>query len=308
MGQQCTPGRDSRHNRTRACDPYPIQTNEAYGDDMTEENSQAEKANRFMSLHEGTSPLLLPNAWDVGSAKILASLEFDAIATTSSGFAATLGRLDGSVGRDETMAHVAEIAAATSLPVSADLENGFAEEADGVAETVRLALEVGLAGCSIEDYSGREDAPIYGIEVATERVAAAAAAAHAGPVRLVLTARAENHLHGQEDLGDTITRLQRYQEAGADVLYAPGLTRVEDIASVVGSLDRPVNVLARPGGPSCAELGRIGVRRISVGGSFAFAALGSLVEAARELREGVTSHYFERARIGSSAAATAFDA
>lgn len=275
---------------------------------MTVVSSQAEKASRFLSLHQGTSPLLLPNAWDVGSAKILASLGFDAIATTSSGFAATLGRVDGSVGRDETMAHVAEIAAATSLPVSADLENGFAHEADAVAETVRLALESGLAGCSIEDYSGRDDAPIYGIEVATERIAAAAEAAHRGPVQLVLTARAENYLHGEENLGDTITRLQRYQEAGADVLYAPGLTRIEDIASVVGSTDRPVNVLARPNGPSGAQLAQIGVRRISVGGSFAFAALGTLVEAARELQEGLTSHYFERARAGSTAALTAFDA
>jgi 2-methylisocitrate lyase-like PEP mutase family enzyme len=236
--------------------------------------SQAEKADRFLALHQGPNPLLLPNAWDLGSAKILESLGFDALATTSSGFAATLGRLDGSVDRDETLTHVAAIVSATSLPVSADLENGFAGDTDGVAETIHLALEAGLAGCSIEDYSGDPDAPIYELDVAAERIAAAAEAAHSGPVRLVLTGRAENYLHGRKDLDDTITRLQRYQDAGADVLYAPGLIRVDDIAAVVGSLDRPFNVLVRPGGPSVRKLAELGVRRVSVGGAFAFAALG----------------------------------
>lgn len=269
--------------------------------------SQAKRADRFLSLHKGPEPLLLPNAWDLGSAKILESLGFDALATTSSGFAATLGRLDGSVDRDQTLAHVAAIVSATSLPVSADLENGFAGNAAGVAETVRLALEAGLVGCSIEDYSGDQDAPIYELEVAAERIAAAAEVAHSGPVRLVLTARAENYLHGRKNLGDAITRLQRYQEAGADVLYAPGLTRVDDIAAVVGSLDRPVNVLVRPGRPSVRKLAELGVRRVSVGGAFAFAALGALVEAARELQAGDSSDYFGRTSLGASAAEAAFE-
>src|SRR3954451_21266498 len=192
---------------------------------------------RFRALHDGDSPLLLPNPWDAGSAKLLASLGFQALATTSSGFAATLGRLDGSVTRDEAIAHGAEIVGATDLPVNADLENGFADDPAGVGETVRLALDAGLAGCSIEDFSGREDEPIYPLELAAERVAAAAEAAHAGPASLVLTARSENYLHGRRDLADTIARLQAFQEAGADVVYAPGIRSAGDIRSVVQSVD-----------------------------------------------------------------------
>src|SRR5439155_7128325 len=173
--------------------------------------------------------LLLPNPWDRGSAVLLASLGFEALATTSSGFAATLGRLDGSVSREEAVEHAASIVEATGLPVSADLENGFADEPEEVAETVRLAVRAGLAGCSIEDFTRRDDDPIYDARLAAERVAAAAEAARAGPVHLVLTARAENHAHGRDDLDDTIARLQAYQEAGADVLFAPGLVRIEDI-------------------------------------------------------------------------------
>src|SRR5437764_10630098 len=180
-------------------------------------------ADRFLELHRGDRPLLMPNPWDAGTAKLLESIGFQALATTSSGFAATLGRLDGSVARDEALAHAATIVAATELPVSADLESAFADEPDGVAETIRLAREAGLAGCSVEDHTGDDDAPIYDAELAAERVAAAVEAAHAGPERLVLTARAENHLHGRPDLADTIARLQAFQEAGADVLYAPGL-------------------------------------------------------------------------------------
>ena len=175
---------------------------------------------------------------------------FEALATTSSGFAATLGLLDGSVDLDQSIAHAAAMVAGTSLPVSADLESGFADEPDGVAETVSRALQAGLAGCSIEDYTNREDAPIYNIDLAGERIRAAAEVAHGGPVHLVLTGRAENYLHGRPDLADTIARLQVYQEAGADVLYAPGMINREEIASVVRAVDRPVNVLLRPNGPS----------------------------------------------------------
>ena len=208
----------------------------------------------FLDLHVPGEPLLMPNPWDAGSAKLLESLGFRALATTSSGHAATLGRLDGNVSREEALGHAAAIVAATEVPVSADLENGFAHDAGGVAETVRLARDAGLAGCSIEDYTGDDDDPIYDVGAAAERVAAAVEAAHAGDAHLVLTARAENHIHGRDDLADTIRRLQAFQEAGADVLYAPGLRRLEDIREVVASVDRPVNVLALPGAPSVSEL------------------------------------------------------
>jgi 2-methylisocitrate lyase-like PEP mutase family enzyme len=267
---------------------------------------QAEKASRFLSLHHGERPLLLPNPWDQGSARLLASLGFAALATTSSGYAATLGRPDGSVTREEALEHAASIVQVTDLPVSADLENAFADDPDGVAETLRLALGAGLAGCSVEDHTRRDDAPIYEAGLAAERVAAAAAVAHGGPVRLVLTARAENYLYGRKDLADTIARLQAYQEAGADVLYAPGLTSLEEIRQLVASLDRPVNVLAMAGAPSVSELAGAGVSRVSVGGAFAFAALGAVVEAARELSEQGTYAFWERARSGAQAAHSAF--
>jgi 2-methylisocitrate lyase-like PEP mutase family enzyme len=272
---------------------------------MTE---QVEKARGFLALHRGQQPLLLPNPWDRGSAVLLASLGFQALATTSSGFAATLGRADGRVTRDEALEHAAQIIQATDLPVTADLENGFADEPDGVAETVRLAAAAGLAGCSVEDFTGDSGDPIYDAGLAAARVEAAAEAAHRGPVHLVLTARAENHLHDRPDLADTIARLQAYQAAGADVLYAPGLTRLDDIRRVVSSLDRPVNVLARPGVPPVSELAAAGVARVSVGGGFAFAALGAVVEAAAELRDAGTYGFWERAVIGAKAAASAFTA
>ena len=268
----------------------------------------AETARRFLALHRGEGPLLLPNPWDRGSAKLLASLGFQALATTSSGHAATFGRLDGSVTRDEALGHAASIAEATDLPVSADLENGFADEPAEVAETLRLALQAGLAGCSVEDFTGRPDAPIYDAGLAAERVAAAAAVAHRGPVHLVLTARAENYLHGRPDLSDTIGRLQAYQAAGADVLYAPGLTRLEEIRQLVAAVDRPVNVLARPGVPAVSELAAAGVSRVSVGGAFAFAALGALIQAAKELAEDGTYTFWERAGIGAQGAGSAFGA
>ncbi len=268
--------------------------------------AQAAKAARFLDLHGGDAPLLLPNPWDAGSARLLASLGFHALATTSSGFAATLGRVDGAVTRDEALAHAAAIVAATSLPVSADLENGFADAPADVAETIGGALAAGLAGCSVEDFTRNRDDPIYELAAAIERVAAAAQVAHAGPVHLVLTARSENYLHGRRDLGDTIARLQAFQEAGADVLFAPGVTDRDEIRQLVAAVDRPVNVLAMPGGPSVAELGSVGVRRISVGGAFAYVALGAVVEAAHELQEHGTYGYWDRARTGATAVRSAF--
>jgi 2-methylisocitrate lyase-like PEP mutase family enzyme len=270
--------------------------------------TQAERAARFLSLHGGRdrSPLLIPNPWDVGSARLLAALGFEALATTSAGFAATLGRRDGSVTRAEAIAHSTTIVAATDLPVSADLENGFAHDPDGVAETVRLAIAAGLAGCSIEDFAPGKDDPIYELGAARERVAAAAAVAHGGDVHLVLTARAENYLHERPDLADTIARLQAYQMAGADVLYAPGLTRLEDIRQVVASVDRPVNVLALPGAPPVAELASVGVGRVSVGSAFAMVALGAVVKAARELQDQGTYGFWEAAAAASQITGTAF--
>jgi 2-methylisocitrate lyase-like PEP mutase family enzyme len=270
-------------------------------------NDEAEQARRFLELHHGEKPLLLPNPWDAGSAVLLASLGFEALATTSSGFAASLGRLDGAVTRDQAIAHAAAITAASGLPVNADLENGFAHDSAGVAETVRLALGAGLAGCSIEDYCGDEDDPIYELAHAAERVAAAARAAHPdGARRLVLTARAENYVRGRPNLDDTIARLRAYEQAGADVLYAPGLTEIEDIRQVVAAVELPVNVLVRPGAPSVSELAAVGVKRISVGGAFAFAAFGALVEAAEELRDEGTYGFSERAKLGAAATRAAF--
>jgi len=265
-----------------------------------------DRAQRFLERHRERPPLLLANAWDAGSAAILASLGFEALATTSSGHAATLGRPDGAVSREEAIAHAAAIAAATALPVSADLENGFADDPGGVADTVALAADTGLAGCSIEDYSGRAEDPIYPLQLAVERVAAAAQAAHAGPRRLVLTARAENHIHGRGGLDDTIARLLAYQEAGADVLYPTGLTDPHAIRAVVEAVALPVNILVRPGLAPVAELAAAGVSRISVGGAFAFAALGALSEAAQELRGDGTYDFLALSALGARTAREAF--
>jgi 2-methylisocitrate lyase-like PEP mutase family enzyme len=271
-------------------------------------SGQREKADRFQELHHGYAPLLLPNAWDQGTARVFASLGFVAVATTSSGHAATLGRLDGSVTRDEALTHAASIVEATSLPVSADLENGFADEPAELAANIELAAAAGLAGLSVEDHTGRDEDPIYPAGLAAERVAAAAEAAHGPQVRLVLTARAENYLHRRRDLGDTIARLQSYQVAGADVLYAPGLTDIDDIRQVVASVDLPVNVLALPGGPSVSELAAVGVKRISVGGAFNRVALGAVAAAARELRDEGTFGWGDLAGAGSEVARAAFTA
>ena len=267
-------------------------------------SNEAEKARHFLALHQGPAPLLIPNPWDPGSAKVLVAMGFEALATTSGGFAATLGRVDGAITRDEAVAHAAAIVSAVDVPVSADFENCYAHEPAGVAETVELGRQAGLAGCSVEDWSGSE---IYGIDHSTERVAAAAEVAHGGPVRLVLTGRAENHIHGVHDLADTIVRLQRYQEAGADVLFAPGVTDPGDLRLLISEVDRPVNVVARPGCPPVAELAELGVRRVSVGSWFTYAALGALVEAALEFRDHGTFGYLDRAGVGFRTALPAFD-
>lgn len=265
----------------------------------------AVKARNFLELHRAGRPLLLANAWDVGSALILASLGFEALATTSSGYAATLGRLDGSVTRDEALKHAADLVAATDLPVSADLENGFADDPADVGETVRLACQAGLAGCSIEDFTGDPEAPIYDFELAVRRIVAAVEAAH-GDRPLVLTARCENHIHGRDDLEDTIRRLRAYEEAGADVLFAPGVDRPEDLRRVLEATVRPLSVLVRPGSPSVGELAALGVSRVSVGGAFTFAALDALVKAATEFRDQGSVGFLERSRAGVEAARTAF--
>jgi 2-methylisocitrate lyase-like PEP mutase family enzyme len=269
-------------------------------------DAAAARAVVFRDLHQPGQPLLMPNPWDAGSARVLASLGFAALATTSSGFAATLGRMDGSVTLDEALAHAAVIAAATDVPVSADFENAFADEPAGVAANISRAAATGLAGCSIEDFTGRSDDPIYAPGLAAERVAAAAQAAHAGPVRLVLTARAENYLHGRPDLGDTIARLQSYQAAGADVLYAPGLTEPGDIRAVVSAVDVPVNVLALPAAPPVAMLAELGVARVSVGGAFAWVAVDALAAAGRELLESGTYGYSPHSAAGRQVGGAAF--
>lgn len=262
----------------------------------------ADTVQTFRALHVPGRPLLMPNPWDAGTAKLLAALGFQALATTSGGHAATLGRLDGAVERDEALSHAASIVAAVDVPVSADLEDGFAEDPDGVFATVSDAVGVGLAGCSIEDFSGHA---LYDIKLAAERVAAAVTAARAG-AGLVLTARAENFLRGNPDLADTIARLQAYQEAGADVLYAPGLTSLDDIRSVITSVDRPVNVLTFPGVATVAELAELGVARISVGAAFSHVALAALARAGRELLEGGTYGFLDLAAEGRQQAAAAF--
>jgi 2-methylisocitrate lyase-like PEP mutase family enzyme len=241
---------------------------------------------RFRTLHaEGT--FVMPNPYDLGSARLLAALGFSALASTSSGFAATLGRLDMTVSRDELLAHVGPLAAATDLPLNVDSERCFADDLAGVHECVELLAAAGAAGCSIEDWNPLT-ASIDPLDVATARVGAAAAGAAA--TGLVLTARCENHLHGIDDLDDTIGRLQAYTAAGADVVYAPGLVDLGQIAAVIEAVSVPVNVLIRPGGPSVAQLGAAGVRRISTGGMLSRIAHGAMVAAAERLRDdGVVS-------------------
>jgi 2-methylisocitrate lyase-like PEP mutase family enzyme len=261
----------------------------------------------LLALHQGDFPLVVPNPWNAGSAKMLQWLGFSALATTSSGFASTLGRLDGAVSRAETLAECERITSAVEIPVTADMVNGFADDPTGVAQLVTDAIGVGLAGCSIEDFTGDEQAPIYDFGLAAERVAAAAQAAHEGERKLVLTARAENYLHVPPDLDDTIARLQAFQDAGADVLYAPGLTTAADISAVVSSVDRPVNVLLLAAGPTIAELAELGVKRISVGGALAYATFGALENLGRDLLSGSPA-FWELAKQGRDGARASFGA
>jgi 2-methylisocitrate lyase-like PEP mutase family enzyme len=258
---------------------------------------QAEKATAFKALHERAGAFIIPNPYDIGTARLLAHLGFEALATTSAGCAFALGQADYTLTREQVLAHVTEIVAATDLPVSADLEGGFGDDPETVAETFRLAAATGLAGGSIEDATNRRDAPIYEHQMAVERVVAAATIIRALPFPFMLTARCENYLVGRTDLKDTIKRLQAYQEAGANVLYAPGLRTKEDIASVVSSVDLPVNVLMGLQGVhfSLDELSEIGVKRVSVGSALSRAALGAFLRAAQEMKEQGTFNFAEDA-------------
>lgn len=260
------------------------------------DSQQLLKAQTFKALHERGGAFVMPNPWDAGSAKLLASMGFEALATTSAGLAFTLGRPDteGAISRDDTLANVADIVAATSLPVAADLENCFADSPEGCAQTLLKAAAAGIVGGSIEDASGRADHPIYDFDLAVERVRASVAAVRSLPFPFMLTARAENLLNGRMDFADTLRRLEAYAEAGADVLYAPGLrTREEVIAVVRAVAPRPVNILMGLGGVtlSVADLSECGVKRISVGSSLARAAFGGLYRAAEEIRNYGTFNY-----------------
>src|SRR5215469_725828 len=259
--------------------------------------TQAQKAMQFHALHARDDAFIIPNPWDIGTARLLAHLGFEALATTSMGYAFSVGQRDNTIGRSRAIAHVAEISGATELPVSADLENGFGDDPETAAETIRQAAGAGAVGGSIEDSTGQRDRPIYDIAQAAERIRAAVAAARDLSFPFTLTARAENYLHGGTDLKDTIKRLQAYQEAGADVLYAPGLATTEDIAAVVRSVDRPVNVVMGLQGVqlSLAELSAIGVKRVSVGSALCRTALGAFLRGAREMREHGTFHFASEA-------------
>jgi 2-methylisocitrate lyase-like PEP mutase family enzyme len=261
--------------------------------------SQTEKAVAFRELHARPGAFVIPNPWDAGSARLLAHLGFEALATTSAGCAFALAKPDGmrAVTRAENLANARAIVEATDLPVSGDLEGGFGDAPEAVAETIRAAAAAGLVGGSIEDATGRDDEPIYGFDFAVERVRAAVAAARSLPFPFVLTARAENFLHGRRDRADTIRRLKAFEEAGADVLYAPGLASREEIAAVVAALDRPINVLAGVGPHplSVAELAGLGVRRVSVGGILARAAYGAFLAGAREIKESGTFGFLDAA-------------
>jgi 2-methylisocitrate lyase-like PEP mutase family enzyme len=254
----------------------------------------ADRRARFQALHAEARLFVMPNPWDAGSARLLASFGFEALATTSAGFALSLGRLDQNVSRDELVAHVEVLAAATSLPLNVDSERCYPDDPGGVGETVALLAAAGAAGCSIEDYDPAANA-IDDIAVAAGRVGEAAEAAHRLPAPMVLTARAENHLHGFDDLDDTISRLLAYKAAGADVVYAPGLKDLGQIAAVVETVGVPVNVLALRGGPRIGELESAGVRRVSTGSLPAAAAYGVLRAAATELLTDGTSTYGEGA-------------
>ncbi|WP_243788719.1 isocitrate lyase/phosphoenolpyruvate mutase family protein [Saccharopolyspora gloriosae] len=246
-----------------------------------------QRAVAFADLHRGPGAFVIPNPWDAGTARLLAGLGFAALATTSGGLAHRMGRRDGArrVGRDDTLHNVREVAEATGLPVSADLENGFGDAPEDVVHTVRAAAQAGAAGGSIEDATGRDGDPIYGFDHAVERIAAAAEAARELPVPFTLTARAENFLHGRPDLDDTIRRLRAFEQAGADVLYAPALPDAESIRAVCAAVTKPVNVLAVGAARelSVAGLAELGVRRVSLGSTLSRAALSAVVHAARQI-------------------------
>jgi 2-methylisocitrate lyase-like PEP mutase family enzyme len=250
--------------------------------------SQHEKAVAFRRLHERPGAFIIPNPWDAGTARLLASFGFEALATTSAGLAFALGRRDGedAVTREEVLANARAIVAATPLPVSADLESGYGATPDAVGETIRLAAEAGLVGGSVEDTTGDPGRPIHDFDAAVERVVAAVAAARSLPFPFTLTARAENFLHGRPDLDDTILRLKAFDAAGADVLYAPGLRDLDTIRTVCAAVSKPVNVVMGLSGPafSTAELAAAGVKRISVGSALARAAFGAVARAAEEMR------------------------
>jgi 2-methylisocitrate lyase-like PEP mutase family enzyme len=258
--------------------------------------TQHDKASRFRQLHEGPGAFVIANPWDAGSAKLLAQLGFEALATSSGASAAVLGRRDGELSRDEALAHARAIVAATELPVAADLENGFGDAPADAALTIRLAGDAGLVGGSIEDASSDRDHPIYDIGHAAERVAAAAEAARALPFPFTLTARSENFLRGRTDLADTIRRLQAYEQAGADVLFAPGLPTLAAVREVCASVGKPVNYMI--GMPGCsfsiAQLQAAGVRRISLATSLYRVAMAAAKQAAQEIRESGTFTYVDR--------------
>lgn len=257
--------------------------------------SQFQKGRLFRELHLGDGAFVIPNPWDIGTARLLADLEFQALATTSAGFAFSLGQRDGAVERDAMIAHISAIASAVEIPVSADLQNGFGDAPEAAAETIRLAGQAGAVGGSIEDATGREDEPIYEKECAADRIRAAAEAAHGLSYPFLLTARAENHLYGRTNLRDTIERLQAYQEAGADVLYAPGLRTREDIQELARSVDRPVNVLIPGSDFDLTALSRLGIKRVSVGSALSRVALGAFLTAAREMRSQGTFRFADSA-------------
>ena len=266
---------------------------------MTNTVTQADKAKTFQALHARAGAFVIPNPWDAGTARILTRLGFAALTTTSAGLAFTLGLRDGdgSITRDDALANAKAIVDATHLPVAADLENGYGHAPEAAAETIRLAASVGLVGASIEDATGDETNPIYELAHAVERVTAAAEAAHALPFPFTFVARAENFLHGKPDLDDTIRRLQAFEAAGADVLYAPGLTKAEQIRAVCASVKKPVNVIMGLKGASfsVSDLAALGVKRISVGSSLSRAALGEFVRAAQEMQEHGTFTFADRA-------------
>jgi 2-methylisocitrate lyase-like PEP mutase family enzyme len=258
--------------------------------------TQAEKADRFLALHEAPGAFLLPNPWDVGSALLLAGLGFEALATSSAASALALGRRDGGLTREQALAHARSIVEATDLPVSADLEKGFGDAPECVAETVRLAAEAGLVGCTIEDATGDADRPLYDDALAVERIAAAAEAARALPFPFLLTARAHNLLFAGAGLGDTIRRLQAFEKAGADVLFAPGLPDLDAVRAVCASVSKPVNFMAGIPGKSFTvrELSDAGVRRISLATSLYRAAMTGFLDAAREVKDAGRFTFLDR--------------